>query len=98
MNILAATITAYCHCAECCTAEGKLTANSTRPIVGVTIAAPRSVPFGTWVEVRVSGRIYRRRVDDRLARRHEGKWDVFMASHAEAQRFGVKRGTVRILK
>ncbi len=91
--------TAYCVCAVCCGREGGLTASGTIPRVGVTVAAPRSVPFGTVVLVEVPGiGKLRRRVEDRTARRHDGVWDVLVASHAEAKRFGRRNVTVRILK
>lgn len=76
-----------------------MTASGTIPRVGVTVAAPRSVPFGTVVLVEVPGiGKLRRRVEDRTARRHDGVWDVLVASHAEAKRFGRRNVTVRILK
>ena len=92
-----ALLTAYCACAICCGRAGGLTAANTKPVPGVTLAAPRSVPFGMWVTVEAPGigRI-RRRVEDRTARRFDGRWDLFVATHEEAERFGKRWVTVRI--
>lgn len=92
-----AWITAYCACALCCGKAGGLTASGTKPIAGVTLAAPRGIPFGRWVVIDIPGvgRI-RRRVEDRTAIRHDGKWDVYLSNHEDAQRFGKRLGNVRI--
>lgn len=89
-------LTAYCACAICCGRAGGLTACGTKPVPGVTLAAPRGVPFGRWVSIEVPGlgRI-RRRVEDRTARRFEGRWDIFVPTHEEAERFGARWATVR---
>lgn len=91
-----ALITAYCACAICCGRAGGLTAWGTKPVPGVTVAAPRGVPFGGWVRIEVPGigRL-RRRVEDRTAKRWDGRWDVFMATHEEAQMFGIRIGNVK---
>ena len=82
-----ATVTAYCPCAICCGVMGGtgLTASGNRARQGVTVAASRSIPFGTRVHIEGVGW---RVVEDRLARRYDGRVDVYFASHAEAQRFG----------
>lgn len=92
-----AWITAYCACALCCGKAGGLTASGTKPVTGVTLAAPRGIPFGRWVSIELPGvgRI-RRRVEDRTARRFDGRWDVFLSTHGEAQRFGKRWAEVRI--
>lgn len=100
--MIRAIITAYCNCLACCGPSSPeagghgLTASGRRPVPGLTIAAPRSVPFGTRVFITIPGVWTRRefRVDDRTARRHDGKWDVFLPSHLQAREFGVKRGLV----
>ena len=90
-----AIITAYCACALCCGNGPKPTASGTWPVAGVTVAAPRTVPFGTrvWIE-GVGVRI----VQDRLSVRYEGRWDVFMPSHQAAKKFGKRRVRVEVLK
>lgn len=80
-------MTGYCPCAKCCgdwSATGR-TASGQVPRAGLTVAAPRNVPLGT--RVRIAGLGWRT-VQDRTARRYEGRWDVFFSSHAEAARFG----------
>jgi 3D (Asp-Asp-Asp) domain-containing protein len=91
-NLLLATITAYCHCAPCCGKAGQPTASGRMPQAGRTIAAPRSVPFGTRVEIE--GRVYI--VEDRTAIRYDGRWDVFMSTHRKAKEFGKKKIIVKI--
>lgn len=96
---LTSIATAFCACAACC-GEGRSgeTASGRKPVVGVTVAAPRSIPFGTWVNIDVPGYgVMRRRVDDRTSRRFDGRWDVFMASHGAAARFGVRKCKVTII-
>lgn len=102
MSQLAALVTAYCLCSECCGTSSPdsgglgLTASGRKPVTGVTIAAPRSVPFGTRVLVTIPGLMHRKvfRVDDRTHRSHDGTWDIFMAGHRDAVRFGRRRGKI----
>ncbi len=49
------------------------------------------VPFGAVVTIPGIGT---RRVEDRASKRYDARWDVFMKSHREAKKFGVK--TMRI--
>jgi 3D (Asp-Asp-Asp) domain-containing protein len=87
------TVTAYCSCTKCCGKwAGGPTASGRKPQAGVTIAAPRALPFGTWLDIEGVGR---RRVDDRLARRYDNRIDVYFPTHAEALRFGKRKLTVR---
>ena len=82
---------AYCPCVVCCGKWSRygLTASGVRPVAGVTIAAPRSVPFGTKVHVEGLGW---RTVQDRSKR--DG-WELYFRTHDEARRFGVQRLEVR---
>ena len=93
----AAIVTAYCHCSTCCGESGKPTASGRMPVVGVTIAAPRSIPFGTRVAIRLPEGWRTFTVQDRTARRYDGRFDVFLHDHRSAMRFGVKRTEVRLL-
>lgn len=80
-------VTAYCA-GLCCTPGHGLTASGFRPMQGVTVAAPRWVPFGTQVHIEGVGW---RVVQDRLALRFDDRWDVYFARHTDARKFGVKR-------
>lgn len=84
-------LTAFCagHC--CCPSSSHgLTASGMRPIAGLTIAAPRSIPFGTRVHIEGIGW---RTVQDRTARRIDG-WDLYVTSHRAAKRFGRREVSV----
>ena len=89
-----ATVTAYCACVLCCgpTAAG-LSAEG-RPVTVGTIAAPRSVPFGTRVRVGNLGVFV---VRDRMARRFPDRWDIFFPRHEDAKKFGKKTLDVTVL-
>ena len=65
------------------------------PVAGVTVAASRSIKFGTWLEIQGVGK---RRVDDRLARRFDDRIDIFFDSHTDALRFGKQKLNVEIVK
>lgn len=85
------TVTAYCPCGTCCGAPGRRTASGAVPKAGVTIAAPRSIPFGTRLYVEGLGW---RVVQDRLARRYDNRIDVFVNNHQTALTFGKQRKQV----
>ena len=51
--------------------------------------------MGTWVSVAGVGTF---RVDDRTARRYDGRWDVFMRSHLEAEMFGRIETKVKVVR
>jgi 3D (Asp-Asp-Asp) domain-containing protein len=98
VNSWEAISTAYCKCKICCGkwANGRQrTASGTIPRAGITCAAPRRIPFGTWLYIESVGW---RRVEDRLAKRFDSRVEVFMDSHAQAKRFGIKRLTVARLR
>ena len=81
-------VTAYCHCALCCGEAGMPTASGVMPRPGITIAAPRRLPFGTRVYIHGLGW---RTVQDRTHRRYDGRLDVFVRNHNAAKKFGKKR-------
>lgn len=95
-NLIATfVVTAYCSCSVCCSRSSKLTASGVRPTINRTIAAPRSIPFGStiyFLDSSLSPRI----VEDRLARRFDNRLDVFMLEHKEARKFGKRKLKVRI--
>ena len=89
-----ATVTAYCACPICCGKGAKgITAAGTRPKQGRTIAAPRNVPLGTRVAVEGLPGFFI--VEDRTARRFDGRWDVYFERHQDAKNFGKRRLDVR---
>jgi 3D (Asp-Asp-Asp) domain-containing protein len=58
------TVSAYCHCRVCTHRGDGITASGVRVREGITIAAPRSIPFGTRIWVPGAGW---RTVQDRLS-------------------------------
>lgn len=93
----AETITSYCACAKvCCGPNAKgITAAGTKVKQGRTIAAPRNIPLGTRVRVEGIGEFT---VEDRTARRYDGRWDIYFDSHKEALKFGKQERKVTIIK
>ena len=89
------TATGYCPCARCCGVMGGtgITASGLTARQGVTVAASRSIPFGS--RIVVNGRTFV--VQDRLARRFDSRMDFFFNSHADAVAFGKRRLRVTIL-
>lgn len=82
---MAIAVSAYCHCSKCCGKANQPTASGRWPVVGVSAAGPRSIPFGTWVRIPKYGW---RRIDDRLSKKYDFSVDVFMRSHKEAAKVG----------
>jgi len=93
-NLLTTAVrTAYCACSACCGPRASgLTASGVRPVEGRTVAA-NHLPFGTWVRIQGIGL---RRVEDRLAKRYTGRFDVYFKSHAAAKRFGLQVRSVTL--
>ena len=88
-NAHSETITAYCACAKCCGRNAKgITAAGTRPMQGRTIAAPRRIPLGTRIHIEGIGW---RTVEDRTAKRYDGRVDIYFASHKDALNWGIKK-------
>lgn len=93
-NVYEAIVTGFCACQQCCgpMASG-LTSANTVPRPAHTIAAPRNVPLGSGVVV--AGLHYR--VEDRTARRYDGRFDIYFRTHKEAREFGIRKLTVTII-
>ena len=92
----AETITAYCACRKCCGENSAgITAIGRKPVEGRTVAASRSIPLGTKIHIEGIGW---RVVEDRTARRYDGRVDVYFKSHADAVKFGKQNRSVRISK
>ena len=93
-NILTAVITAYCSCKVCCGPNAKgITANGQRPKEGITVAASRSLPFGA--TVIIGNKTFR--VQDRLAKRYDSRFDIYFAKHSDAREFGIKTQQVKVI-
>jgi 3D (Asp-Asp-Asp) domain-containing protein len=78
-------ITAYCACKKCCGKSDGITASGAKVKEGVTIAM-KGLKFGTVVHIEGVGR---RVVQDRGV--GSGKIDIYMDSHNEALKWGIKR-------
>ena len=87
-NAHSETVTGYCACPKCCGKGAKrITAAGTRPMQGRTVAAPRNVPLGT--KVLIDGKPFT--VEDRTARRFDGRWDIYFERHQDAKNFGKRK-------
>lgn len=86
-------ITAYCACAKCCGKSNGITACGKKAKAGRTIAAPRGFSFGT--KVSINGKTYI--VEDRGGAIKGNRIDLFVNSHSEALRWGVKYLPVKVL-
>ena len=80
-------VTAYCPCSKCC---GKYasgyTAAGTKATAGRTVAASSKFAFGT--KLNINGKVYT--VEDRGGAIKGNRIDIFVSSHAEALKWGVK--------
>lgn len=100
-NIIAAAVTAYCCCTNCCGPDAiGLTASGRKPVEGITVAASRKIPLGTRIKLTVPGSFTNRlfRVDDRLARKYDARVDIYMDDHEKALQWGLKKGSFTIIK
>ena len=91
-----AEITFYCPCEICCGPKARgITASGVPARAGVTVAASRTLPFGTEIHIKDIGH---RIVQDRLAPQYDYRFDVFVNTHEEAKRLGIRRAWVYIEK
>ena len=90
-NIYYKDITAYCSCYVCCGrwSAFKKTANGKPPRANHTVAASRSIPFGSLVSIEGLQGTYV--VEDRLATKYDHRIDVYFDSHQAALEFGKRR-------
>lgn len=91
-NIIMAVVTAYCSCTKCTKGTG-ITANGSKPQQGITVAASRSIPFGS--KAIIGGVEYT--VQDRLAKRFDKRFDIYFAEHKDARQFGIKTQQVVLI-
>ncbi len=86
-------VTAYCPCSKCCGRATGRTASGTRATAGRTVAASSKFAFGT--KLNIGGHVYT--VEDRGGAINGNRIDIFVNSHAEALRWGVKYLTVSVV-
>ena len=87
-------ITAYCSCAKCCGKATGRTASGTRATAGRTVAASSQFSFGT--QLNIGGHVYT--VEDRGGAINGNKIDIYVNSHSEALRWGVRYLPVNVVK
>lgn len=86
-------ITAYCPCAKCCGKATGRTASGTRATAGRTVAASSQFSFGT--KLNIGGHTYT--VEDRGGAIRGNKIDIYVNSHSEALRWGVRYLPVNVV-
>lgn len=86
-------VTAYCPCAKCCGKATGRTASGTRATAGRTVAASSKFAFGT--QLNIGGHTYT--VEDRGGAINGNRIDIYVNSHAEALRWGVRYLTVNVV-
>lgn len=89
-------ITYYCNCSICCGQYAGLnkTASGVAPVEGITIAADKSIPFGT--KLKINGHIYT--VQDRGGAIKGKHIDIYMNSHSECLRQTYTKGPVYLVQ
>lgn len=80
-------VTAYCPCEKCCGRFSDGITASGSPAKGKLIAAPKSIPFGTWINIKGYGYA---EVLDRGGAIKGKRLDVFFSTHQEALNWGVQ--------
>lgn len=91
-------ISFFCHCVKCCGKPKTKTATGTQPVVGRTIAAPRSIPLKSKVRVSIPGLLTNVfTVETRTNRKIDG-WDIFRKTHRECVDLGIRWGQIEIIR
>lgn len=80
-------VTAYCPCKICCGRFSDGITASGAKAEGKLIAAPKSIPFGTWIDIEGYGYA---EVLDRGGAIKGKRLDVFFPTHQEALNWGVR--------
>lgn len=78
----------------CFSGDPGVTASGRRTEPGVTVAVPKSIPFGTWLYIEGVGW---RRADDRGGRIKGQRLDICFQTRKEALRWGVRKVKVIII-
>ena len=86
-------VTAYCACVKCCGKTNGITASGKKATANHTIAAPSSFAFGT--QIVMNGKTYT--VEDRGGAIQGNKIDLYVNSHSEALRWGVRYLNVEVI-
>ena len=86
-------VTAYCACMKCCGKTNGITEYGVKATANHTIAAPRTFAFGT--KVVIDGVTYT--VEDRGGAIQGNRIDIYMNSHSEALKWGVRYVEVEVL-
>lgn len=87
-------VTAYCSCAKCCGKSTGRTASGKKATAGRTVAAPSTFAFGT--KLSINGKTYV--VEDRGGAISGNRIDIYVSSHSEALRWGVRYLPVKVEK
>jgi len=90
-------ITAYCACSICCGPNAaNITAAGTKPIQGITVAASRKYPLGSSIYISIPGFVTNKcyKISDRLSRKYDSRVDIYFNNHADAKKFGIKKGQI----
>lgn len=88
-------VTAYCPCSKCCGSYANgITAMGTTARAGHTVAAPKGYSFGT--KLLINGKVYV--VEDRGGAIKGNRLDMYVNTHSEALRWGVKYLPVKVVK
>lgn len=85
------TVTAYTSSVSETDSTPHTTASGTRTKEG-TLACPRTIAFGT--KVTIAGKVYT--CEDRTSEKYDGRYDIWMATKAEAFEWGKRRVEVLI--
>lgn len=94
-------ISAYCPCEICCGKTNGITASGKKATQYYTIAAPRSIPFGTKVYIPYFKDAENKGifvVQDRGGAIAENRLDIFFNTHKQALNFGRKYLEIYILE
>jgi len=86
-------VTAYCACMQCCGKTDGITASGTKATANYTIAASNIFAFGT--QLRINGVLYT--VEDRGGAIQGNRLDIYMNTHEEALKWGVRVLRVEIV-
>lgn len=91
------TVTYYCSCERCCGKSDGITATGTTVYAGLSAAVdPSVIPLGTLFYVEIDGVEHMYCADDTGGGIKGNRLDIYVSSHEEALKLGVKTATVYI--